>query len=80
MSRLIEDGKLSGEGYTHARMHRIEASDQLGPLSASSKLNTEWPFFMHLRDIGRETARAWLDAHAENVGVNSTLDLPAMFD
>jgi NTE family protein len=80
VGRLIEDGKLTGDEYTHARMHHIEASDELGPLSASSKLNTEWPFLLHLRDIGRETAAAWLDAHAASIGVSSTLDLHAMFE
>jgi NTE family protein len=80
VGRMIENGKLAGDEYTHARMHRIEASDQLGPLSASSKLNTEWPFLLHLRDIGRETAAAWLDAHAASIGASSTLDLHAMFE
>ena len=80
VTRLIEDGKLAAREYTHARMHLIEASDRLSPLSASSKLNTEWPFLLHLRDIGRDTAAAWLEANSASIGVSSTLDLRALLD
>ncbi len=80
VTRLIADGKLDANHYTHARMHRVEASDKINPLSASSKLNTEWEFLCHLRDIGRDTCSAWLDAHYNQVGKSSTLDLRAMFE
>jgi len=80
VTRLIEDGKLDAKQYTHARMHRIEASEQINPLSASSKMNTEWEFLCHLRDIGRDTCNSWIDAHYDQVGKASTLDLRAMFE
>lgn len=80
VTRLIEDGKLDSKQYTHARMHRIEASDLINPLSASSKMNTEWEFLCHLRDIGRDTCSGWIDAHYDQVGKASTLDLRAMFE
>ncbi len=80
VTRLIDDGKLDQSEYTRAHLHQIECSKRLNPLSASSKLNTEWPFLLHLRDIGRETAEEWLEQNADKVGVTSTLDLPAMFD
>ncbi|MGI9513734.1 MAG: patatin-like phospholipase family protein, partial [Anderseniella sp.] len=80
VTRLIEDGKLDAEQYTHARMHRVEASELINPLSASSKMNTEWQFLCHLRDIGRDTCSAWLDANYDQVGKSSTLNLRAMFE
>ncbi|MEM9472425.1 MAG: patatin-like phospholipase family protein [Pseudomonadota bacterium] len=80
VTRLIDDGKLDAKQYTHARMHRIEATELINPLSASSKMNTEWEFLCHLRDIGRDTCSAWLDAHYDQVGKSSTLDLRAMFE
>ena len=80
VTRLIDDGKLPADEYTRVHMHRIENSGQLVPLSASSKLNTEWAFLTHLRDIGRNTAEAWLDEHAGSVGEASTIDLRAMFE
>jgi NTE family protein len=80
VTRLIDDNKLPADEYTRVRMHRIENSRELVPLSASSKLNTEWAFLTHLRDIGRNTAEAWLDEHAGSVGEASTIDLRAMFE
>lgn len=80
VTRLIEDGKLDSKQYTHARMHRIEASDELNPLSASSKMNTEWEFLCHLRDIGRKTCNDWLDTNYSQVGRTATLDLRSMFE
>ena len=80
VTRLIDDGKLNPQEYTRARMHRIDGGDHLTPLSASSKLNVEWAFLQHLRDIGRRAAQEWLDANADQVGKASTLDLRAMFE
>ena len=80
VTRLIDDGKLDSKQYTHARMHRIEASEELNPLSASSKLNTEWKFLCHLRDIGRKVCSDWLDSNYIQVGKSSTLDLRSMFE
>ena len=80
VTRLIDDGKLSADEYTRVRMHRIENTAQLVPLSASSKLNTEWAFLSHLREIGRSTAGAWLDEHADAVGESSTINLRAVYE
>ena len=49
-------------------------------LGYSSKLLTEWPFFTMLRDEGRKAASAFLDAHFDDLGVRSTLDLDAMLE
>jgi NTE family protein len=78
MRRLIEHGPLrgwSGSG-THAglRLHRISADEELGELTSSSKFNTEWPFFLHLRDIGRAAADRFLDEHFSSIGRRSSLD------
>ena len=74
VTRLIEEGKLSDEEYVKVHMHRISAED-LKPLQASSKLNAEWRFLTHLRDLGRETAKKWLDRHFDDIGHRSTFDL-----
>ena len=79
VTRLIDDGKLNSDEYTRARMHRIEADDQLNPLSASSKVNTEWEFLCHLRDIGRQATAHWLKANFHSIGKESSLDLRKMF-
>jgi len=74
VTRLIEEGSLSGEDYTKVHMHRISAGE-LKPLQASSKMNAEWSFLTHLRDLGRETAKDWLDRHFDDIGKRSTFDL-----
>lgn len=73
--RLLQKNKLDREHYADVLVHRIEATEQLNPLSASSKMNSEWQFLTHLRDIGRESARVFLDKHHDSLGVQSTLDL-----
>ncbi|MCK7612343.1 patatin-like phospholipase family protein [Roseibium sediminicola] len=78
VTRLIEDGQLSSEDYMKVHMHRISAGE-LKPLQASSKMNAEWSFLTHLRDLGRDTAKAWLDRHFDDIGKRSTLDLRSEF-
>ncbi|WP_240470595.1 patatin-like phospholipase family protein [Halomonas halocynthiae] len=77
--RLLKENKLNEDYYANILMHRIEATEQLGGLSASSKLNAEWEFLVHLRDIGRESASVFLDENYERLGVESTLDLKHEF-
>ena len=79
VGRLIDEGKLDETQYRRERIHIIENQDALIPLGASSKMNTEWEFLTHLRDLGRETATRWLKMHFDDVGERSTVDLRAMF-
>lgn len=79
VSRLIEDGRISGEDYKNLRVHIIQNEAALNPLGASSKFNTEWDFLTYLRDIGRETASRWLDENFQHLGKQSSVDIRAMF-
>jgi NTE family protein len=79
VDRLIAQDKLSTDHYRPVKVHLIENEAALNPMGASSKMNVEWAFLTRLRDIGRDTAAAWLDANYDNVGVKSTVDLRAMF-
>ena len=79
VGRLLEDGKLDPDRYSHVLVHRIEAEDELKPLGASSKLNAEWAFLTHLFDIGRRAADSWLEQHYDALGRRSTLDIRAMY-
>ncbi len=75
VSRLIEQGKLSNADYSKINIHRISALDELSDLTASSKLNAEWDFFVYLKDHGRHAAKLWLDANFDDIGQRSTVDL-----
>ncbi|MEL7166380.1 MAG: patatin-like phospholipase family protein [Pseudomonadota bacterium] len=78
--RLIADGALSDNEYRVMNMHMIDGCDDMLALDASSKLNSEWAFLLHLRDLGRHHADRWLSAHFDQIEVESTLDLRAMFN
>lgn len=56
------------------RLHMISGNDELQRLDLSTKYNTEWPFLLHLRELGIATAQRWLDEHFGHIGVMSTLD------
>lgn len=79
VARLIDEGRLDEARYRRERIHIIENQNALLPLGASSKMNAEWAFLTHLRDLGRDTAKAWLKAHYDDIGERSTVDLRAMF-
>ena len=79
VARLIEEGTLDGSKYRRERVHIIENQGALIPLGASSKMNAEWAFLTHLRDLGRDTATAWLAENYAAVGERGTVDLRAMF-
>ena len=51
-------------GQKRLRLHSIEAGESMQGLGSSSRLNTEWGFVTHLRDLGREHMDAWLRERA----------------
>jgi NTE family protein len=77
--RLIDSGRLDPRDYQRMLIHRIDADAALKPLGASSKLNAERAFLEHLFQIGRDATAAWLDANYDQLGVESTLDIRALF-
>ncbi len=79
VGRLLDEEGLSEEKYKRVLMHVIGAQEALRPLNSSSKFNAEWPFLLHLHDIGREAARAWLAEHGDDLGQRSTVDIKEMF-
>ena len=52
----------------------------MNTLGASSKVITEWPFLTMLRDEGRKSAQAFLNAHGVDLGKRSTLDIDALLE
>ncbi|MYN15066.1 patatin-like phospholipase family protein [Pusillimonas sp. TS35] len=79
VARQLEAGHLDPAQYKRMLMHRIAGEEELKAMDASSKLNTEWKFLQTLHDGGRRAADAWLETHFDQIGVDSTLDLAAMF-
>jgi NTE family protein len=81
VGQLIDDGKLprgTGAGqYRRMNIHRIALTGATQALDAGSRLNTDFDFFEMLHDKGRRAAREFLDAHYEDIGVRSTIDIEA---
>lgn len=74
IDELLDEGRMQSGSRRKVLMHLLEARDQILPLGASSKLNTEWPFLIHLRDIGRRAAGHWLHQHFDDINRRSTLN------
>ena len=79
LRQAADPGTGEGRLWANMRVHRI-SSEVMLELGYSSKLLTEWPFFTMLRDEGRKSASAFLDAHFADLGVRSSLDLDAMLE
>ena len=79
LHKVADPGNGEGALWAKMRIHRI-ASDAMLNLSATSKMISEWPFLCELRDFGRTAAQAFLDAHADDLGKTSTLDLDALLE
>jgi len=75
VTRLIEEGKVNGDSLRHILIHGISAEEEMTRLGVASKLNADWGFFTHLRDIGRERAGAWIAANFDRLGEESTVDI-----
>jgi NTE family protein len=79
LRQVSDPGNSEGARWAGMRIHRI-SSATMTELGYSSKLNAEWDFFVMLRNEGHRAAQSFLDAHASDLGVNSTLDLDALLD
>jgi NTE family protein len=75
VTKLIDDNKICDGSLKRMLIHAIEADDVMRGLGVTSKLNADWDFLQHLRDIGRARAGQWLDAHFAMLGVESTVDI-----
>jgi NTE family protein len=79
LRQVADPGTGEGAVWARMRVHRI-ASDAMIDLGYSSKLLAEWEFFCMLRDEGRRSAEAFLEAHGADLGVRSTLDIDAYLE
>jgi len=79
LKQVAPQGDSEGAVWASMRIHRIR-NDEMVELGYSSKLNAEWPFLTMLRDRGRASADAFLEAHADDLGKRSTLDLDQLLE
>jgi len=79
VSRLIHKGKLDPGEYKDIKMHLIRQNSQESDLNASSKLNTNWNFFLYLKDMGRTAADQWIKENKSCISNESSIDIYETF-
>ena len=79
LHRIIEKEGLEDERYRDMRLHLI-GGEGLEHLSASTKMNSELDFLLHLRDLGRISAETWIKENFTALGERSTFDPETLFE
>jgi NTE family protein len=79
VTRLVESGFDDGGRLKRMLIHCVDAEDEMRKLGVSSKLNAQWDFLMWLHQLGRERAGAFLEAHFDKIGRESSTDIGARF-
>jgi NTE family protein len=82
VQRLVADGSLIGEEskrLKHMNIHMIDAEDQLSALGATSKMNAELDFLLHLKSLGQTAADGWLRENWGHIGNRSSIDVKSVF-
>lgn len=79
VTRLIEEKNIDDVELKHVLIHGISDDQLMTGLGVASKLNADWEFLTHLRDVGRLRADAWLAENFAKVGVELTVDIHAKF-
>lgn len=79
VSRLIDDG-FDDEGRLKKMLiHCIDVEEKMRELGESSKLNANWEFLMYLHELGRERGEAFLHAHYDKLGRESSTTIAERF-
>jgi NTE family protein len=79
VNRLIDEGRLprgmrQGE-FRRLKLHRIAMEDISESASPHGTLKTDYEYFETLRKLGQRATRRFLDAHFDDIGRRSTIDL-----
>lgn len=80
VNRSIRRGEHADRGFREMLVHMISGCVEFESLSPSTKLNGEWAFLTHLRDLGRRATDEWLKSNFDRLGQESTLDLTPFRD
>ena len=79
VSRLVEQEKLDTGRYQRMLVHAISDDDEMRRHGAWSKVNPDWGFVTRLFEAGRAAAGRFLDAHHDDVGNRSSVDIEATY-
>jgi NTE family protein len=79
VSKLIDKGDLDVRRYKRLNMHMIEASEAMHELTASSKMNADFDFFLYLHGVGYDAMEQWLKINKKYIGNKTTFDMEKTF-
>lgn len=79
VSRLVEQGHVDAKRYNRMLIHSIRDDAEMTRLGVASKLNPNWEFLQHLKQVGRDRTEEWLNEHFSKVGKESSIDVAATF-
>jgi len=74
VTKLIDEGRMCDGEMKRMLIHSIADDDMMRKLSVTSKLNADWEFLTHMRDIGRARAEAWLTDTFDRIGKETSID------
>ncbi len=81
-ARMVQEGWLKDEYKDRLRqvlIHSIRDDEGMAALDGSGKLLPDRNLLHRLRDLGRDTAIAWLKRHRKDIGKRSSVDIRAEF-
>jgi len=79
VTKMIDDGTIDEGKMKRMLIHAIEGQDFMRDLGVSSKMNADWEFLTHLRDVGRGRAEAWLTQNFSAVNQRTSVDIGEMY-
>ena len=79
VNRLIDEGRLlrglRQSEFRRLRLHRIVMQELPEDVGTRSTLKTDYEYFEMLRKLGQRATRRFLDAHFDDIGRRSTIDM-----
>ena len=79
VQRLIAEGSVVSGAMKDVRVHMIADDALMTELSVASKLVPTTATLTALFDAGQAAAERFLEAHRQDLGKRSSVDLPAMY-
>ena len=79
VQKLLAEERLPRGRYKNLKIHTVDAEAEMGRLGYSSKLNADREFLGWLFELGRARVDAFLAAHYDKIGVESSTDIAEKF-
>jgi NTE family protein len=75
VNKLHRKGFLRGTKYKEKRLHLIRNDEFMEAIGATSKIVPSRDFLLALHQVGRKTAKEWIEENFSKVGVSSSFDV-----